>query len=824
MLSYGKLNCFKSLKINTDLKLLLFIKQAWRQVLIHKYHLLQKFSFISLFIFFCCQLNAAGNTSYIAPELQNAFHAKRLLYKVQSKYLLENNQPQFINRLILEDSPYLLQHAHNPVHWYAWGEAAFTAAQQQNKPVFLSIGYSTCFWCHVMNDKSFDNIAIAQVLNKHFISIKVDRESRPDIDAFYMTAVELMTGHSGWPLSVFLLPDGKAFLGGGYFPPEKFKPLLNKVNNLWIQQSELLVKKAQQTADKMVQKHANQSKIKTVDQVLINETVELILSQYDSFYGGFGYQAKFPHENWLLFLLDSQQRNPNTQVLQVIEKTLKAMAKGGIYDHIGGGFHRYSTDVKWLIPHFEKMLYNQAQLSQVYLLAYKLTGNKIYAETAKETIDYVLQELAYPVGGFYSASDAISEEKEGEYFVWEYAQIKTSLPPALADLAINLFNITKKGNFEGKNVLSLEQSLADYAHLKKRNLDTLNNDFSLIKKSLKTLRNQRTPPFKDRKIITSWNAMMIESLTMASELLNHPQYLVEAQKAAEFIWWNQYIKDKQLWRLFWQNRSSVKASQEDYAYYAAALLKLYDATGKQEWLTRAKQITDDMISLFWDQNEGGFFMNAVETGKLKLPFKAVKDNEIIAANAIAMTVLNRIYNRLGLPIYKEKSEVLLATFSPQFAQSPINYIGSLLSASETLYGEQGHIQYAAKGNVIIKGKHTQLDDEHTIKITISMQPGWHINAHQPLQSYLIPTSIKLIKGDVWTIKNSRYPKPRIKKLTFQTDDLALYTDSVEIDTVLLKKKGAYQHLYVEVNLQACNKEVCLPPESVLITIPVNTGV
>lgn len=778
----------------------------------------------SVFLLFCLfntSVTMANRFENASTELKTALQAKGVAYQPRTKHILANGQPEFINRLILEDSPYLLQHAHNPVNWYAWGDAAFTAAKQENKAIFLSIGYSTCFWCHVMERESFENKEIADFLNKHFISIKVDRERRPDVDAIYMAAVTLITGSGGWPMSSFLTPSGKTFIGGAYFPPEKFKNLIHKINTLWQQQPQLLIKQADQVALKVEKQFTSQQQAKRVNSSLLTQTTDELLYQHDNLNGGFGFQPKFPHETWLLYLLKSGLRFDNTTATKAVEISLLKMAQGGLYDHIGGGFHRYSTDHQWKIPHFEKMLYNQAQLSQVYLLAYQMTANKLYAQTARETLDYVLQDLITDEGVFYSATDAGNQDQEGRHFLWTKKQINQSLSPKLAELAIHLYGITEQGNFAGKNVLFLQQSLAKYAQQNDLDLAKLEFDIQLIKSKLRRIRQQRIPPFTDRKILTTWNAMMINSLAIGSDALGEEKYLNAAKKAANFIWSKLDLKTEQLWRVYLEGRSSIPANQEDYAYYAEALVKIYDVTGDKQWLDKAQFIADRMLTLFWDSKQGGLFMNvAHKTDRLILRPKAIKDNEIAAGNAVAFRVFNQLATRVNNPVYAEKANQLLASFSTQLFDSPLDYGYLLLAATDFLYGEQDSVQYAAKGAVSVRAYSNVKEKKTNLELEITIDPNWHINAHQPIQPYLIPTSIHLSKKTKhWKLGVIDYPKPIKKQLSFQRETLALYEGKIKL-TVPIDKISEGNHLLkIIIKLQACNDKICLPPEELELQVP-----
>ena len=537
------------------------------------------FPFACLLFYLTSLMSHASETQYYPPELNNQLHsafiAKGIAYKPRTANLLKNGQPAYINQLILQDSPYLIQHAHNPVHWHFWGNEAFAKAKRENKPVFLSIGYSTCHWCHVMEEESFDNPVIAEVLNKYFISIKVDRESRPDVDAVYMQAVTLLTGRGGWPMSNFLTPEGKTFLGDSYFPPEPFKKLLLRVNEAWHQQQAVVLKRADEVAKAVANTQQTSHQSQALDLELLQQTAKQLIDSQDSEYGGFGQNMKFPNELLLSYLLETHQRFDDKKALATVEKSIQAMAQGGIYDQVGGGFHRYATDREWLIPHFEKMLYNQAQLAGVFLQTYRLTGKAEYAQVAKQTLDYVLKEMQAEKGGFYSATDADSNGKEGEYFVWTSSQIKQALSPELAERAIDLYGVTAQGNFEGFSILHLPISVENYAKKHHISIEKLLIEIEQIRKDLKSFRQQRVAPLLDDKIVTAWNAMMLESLVLASEVLKDPQYLKVAEETAHWIWNNNRQITGELWRIHWQGHSSISGNQQDYAFFASALIKLY---------------------------------------------------------------------------------------------------------------------------------------------------------------------------------------------------------------------------------------------------------
>jgi len=731
-----------------------------------------------------------------------ALAAKGENYQPRTEHLLSNGQPKFTNRLILESSPYLLQHAHNPVDWYAWGPEAFEKARRENKPIFLSIGYSTCHWCHVMERESFENLAIARLMNEHFVCIKVDRERHPEIDKVYMTAVMMIAKHGGWPMSSFLTPDGKPFWGGTYFRPDTFTDLLKQVAQLWQQDRPKLIAQANNITNAVRQLTAASGKAREVGENAIKQAIINILARHDDFLGGFSNAPKFPNENLLLLLLESAQRG-NKQALAAAEKTLTAMAQGGIYDQIGGGFHRYATDDHWLTPHFEKMLYNQAHIARAYVLAYQLTGKAIYATVARQTLDYVLREMTSAQGGFYSATDADSEGEEGLFFLWTPAQIRAVLNKKEAQLALSLYDVTEDGNFEGKNILYLPVSLEEYA--KKHAIPGLIKKVELIRKKLRRARDKRKPPLRDDKILTAWNGMMITTLAQAADILGEPRYLMAAQTAANFIWSKQ--GQGELWRVYLHGKASISAHQNDYAYFAEALLSLYDASGESVWLKRAKEIVEGMLTHFWDKEQSGFFMNRADNTLLIVRPKSPADSAIPSGNAVAVRVLAMLATRTGESRYRDKANATLNAFSEAITRYPSRYAYMLLAADELLHGELGMRRYGARGAVKVTAKL----ENNWIVVELNIREGWHINAHQPLQKNLIATRL-----DGEQLGQVFYPKPEYIRLSFQQSTLALYQGKVRLRGKLLSQiPGA---LSIKVQFQACDDKRCLPPEEMVFKV------
>ncbi|HHJ38230.1 MAG: hypothetical protein AXA67_00950 [Methylothermaceae bacteria B42] len=748
----------------------------------------------------------------LQQQLISALKAKGQNYKPRTRHLYPDGSPKYINRLILEDSPYLLQHAHNPVDWHPWGKEAFDQALRENKPVFLSIGYATCHWCHVMEEESFDNPDIAGILNKYFIPIKVDRERRPDVDATYMNAVMLVTGHGGWPLSAFLTPEGKLFYGATYFPPQQFKQLVLRIADAWQKQRAEIEAQAQEITQAVEKMNAAGQEAGEVDAELARQAIQEILSHFDPVHGGFGDAPKFPNEPWLTLLADEAWRSRDPKGMKVFTQTLDAMARGGIYDQIGGGFHRYATDAAWLVPHFEKMLYNQAQLGLLYTQAYLVTGNRFFERIARQTFDYVLREMTAPEGGFYSATDADSEGEEGKFFVWTPAQIKAVLSPGDAALAIEIYGVTERGNFEGKNILHLPQPLEAFACSKGMKEADLLDRLETIRQKLYQARAKRVPPLRDDKIVTAWNGMMIASLADAGRLLSEPRYLQAAQKAAEFLW-QHHQRDGRLLRSSLESRASGDAMQEDYAWLALGFLTLYDADAGDLWLQRAQTLTRTLLTDYWDEKAGAFYMNRTSAEPLMVRPMDTYDNAVPSGNAVAARLLARLLKRSPQLLYETRFNRLRAALSGQIRRSPAGMANFLLAVREYELGETGPLQYLAQGNAkaAVKWQNAALTVEITLK------PGWHINAYEAADSDLIPTTLKVASPGGWQLHDIHFPAPQMKSFGFTQKPLAVYEGKVVISASLVPGKGP---LSLQLNLQACNSQHCLAPEQAMLQVPI----
>jgi len=605
-------------------------------------------------------------------------------------------KPLHTNRLAKEKSPYLLQHAHNPVDWYPWGEEAFEKARKEGKPIFLSIGYSTCHWCHVMERESFVDPAVAEILNRQFVPIKVDREERSDVDSLYMQAVMQMTGQGGWPLSVFLTPDLKPFFGGTYFPPENrwgqpgFKTLLQGITEAWAHKREELVR-AGDTLVQTLQAQEIMQKAGTVKitQDLLKQTYQAFLYSYDEQQGGFEPAPKFPRAHALSFLLRYWKRTGEDQALKMAQETLRAMAAGGICDHLGGGFHRYSTDAQWLLPHFEKMLYDQALLARATLEAYQATGEEAYAGVAREIFDYVLREMAGPEGGFYSAEDADSvidpahphEKGEGAFYVWKKEEIEQILGPEQAPVFNALFGVEADGNvshdptgeFYGRNILHETRSLAALAKQFERPEPEIRGMIAEAKRKLFEARARRPRPHRDDKILTDWNGLMISSLAFGSRVLEEPRYRAAAEKAAQFVLKMLVRKDGRLLHRYRDGEAAILGTLEDYAFLIHGLVDLYEAAFRPEYLAQAQRLTREMVRLFWDEKNGGFFLTGSDAEALLLRQKEVYDGAIPSGNSIAALDLFRVGRLTVDSDLEKKGQLLFDAFSMQMTQHPTAY-------------------------------------------------------------------------------------------------------------------------------------------------------
>ena len=586
--------------------------------------------------------------------------------------------PTHTNRLIHETSPYLLQHAHNPVDWYPWGEEALERAKREQKPILLSIGYSACHWCHVMERESFENEEIATIMNDLFVNIKVDREERPDLDEIYMNAVQVLTRHGGWPMTVFLTPDLKPFYGGTYYPPSDrygrpgFPKVMYAVAEAFNEKNEQVLEQADQLTvqlnqmSNLVDPHEHE-----LTEDLMTQAFQHYRSQFDSQYGGFGNAPKFPPSMGLPFLLRYWHHSGNANALAMVELTLHKMARGGLYDQLGGGFHRYSTDAHWLAPHFEKMLYDNAQLVVAYFEACQATQNPFYCDIATETLDYVLREM-YDVekGGFYSTQDADSEGVEGKFFVWEPSDVEDIIGEKNAEIFCEYYDITPQGNFEGENILHVLTPSDIFARKLRMEQDELEALLTDGKRKLFEEREKRIKPGLDDKILTSWNGIMIRGMAMGYQLTGKPEYLSACEKSAEFVLTTLSQNNGLLFRTYREGKSHLNAYLEDYSYFIAGLIALYEASFEPKWLSEAERLAHLMIDQFGDDAGDGFFFTGKAHESLIVQSKSAYDGATPSGASMAIHSLFRLAKHLDNPEFHDKGLETLKLYFHQLEVMP----------------------------------------------------------------------------------------------------------------------------------------------------------
>jgi uncharacterized protein YyaL (SSP411 family) len=612
------------------------------------------------------------------------------------------------NRLADSQSPYLLQHALNPVDWYPWSEEAFKKAEEEDKPVFLSIGYSTCHWCHVMERESFEDDEVAKLMNDTFISIKVDREERPDIDSIYMTVCQMITGSGGWPMTIIMTPDKKPFFAGTYFPRDNrygrlgMIELIPKIKEIWQNKRNDVLKSADEISG-VLNSSAGISNGEMLDKKIFDKAFDEFLARYDEINGGFSTAPKFPTPHNFLFLLRYWKGTGNNKALEMVEKTLIEMRKGGIYDHIGFGFCRYSTDRQWLVPHFEKMLYDQAQLAIAYTELFQVTGNEHYGKTVFEILEYVSRNMTSPEGGFYSAEDADSEGVEGKFYLWTDKEIQQVLDKEEYELAVKVFNIGKTGNPAGgtgfheahggksdSNILHMTKSVQKIAEDIKINEDELNNRIEKIREKLFKIREKRIHPFKDDKILTDWNGLMISAYSKSAQVFSHPPFTQAAEKAAILILNRVKDDNGRLLHRYRNGTAGINANIDDYAFLIAGLIDLYETTFNPYYLEEALSLNEDMIEHFGDKDNGAFFFTANDSEKLLTRQKEIYDGAIPSGNSAAMLNLLRLGKITGKTEYENKAFQIVKTFSNIINKSPSAFT-QFLVAMDFLIGPSSEI-------------------------------------------------------------------------------------------------------------------------------------
>jgi uncharacterized protein YyaL (SSP411 family) len=608
----------------------------------------------------------------------------------------KDEQDRKPNRLIHEKSPYLLQHAYNPVDWYPWNDEAFNKAKVKDKPVFVSIGYSTCHWCHVMEKECFEDEEVAKLMNDAFVSIKVDREERPDLDGAYMTVCQLMGRSCGWPLNVIMTPDKNPFFVTSYIPKNNrfglvgMMELVPQIREVWgTRRAEL--EKTGADVKSRIEKFEKRLPKKALAKDVLDDAYEQLSLRYDEENGGFGGSPKFPSPHNLLFLLRYWKRTGEKNALVMVKKTLLAMRSGGIFDQVGFGFHRYSTDATWLVPHFEKMLYDQALLVLAYVEAYQATGEVKFAGTAKQVLEYVVRDLVSLDDGFFSAEDADSEGEEGKFYLWSVEEMQRVLSPKDMELSVKIFGVMDRGNVDevsvgrnSKNILHIPKPIEQLASESGIAVNGLKKRLSTIRRALFEAREKRVHPAKDDKILTDWNGLMISALARASQVLGEEEYLLAAVKAADFFLEKMLEKNGTLYHRFVKGERAVEGFLDDYAFLAWGLTEVYEASFDDRFLQAASKLTDIMVTRFWDEKEGGFFFSASDSADIVAKRKEVYDGSLPAGNSVAMLNLLRLSRLTDNTGYEMMARRMSRTFAAEVKESPSAHTFLLLGVDFAL--------------------------------------------------------------------------------------------------------------------------------------------
>jgi uncharacterized protein YyaL (SSP411 family) len=600
-------------------------------------------------------------------------------HEPRTHHVAPDGAPRFVNRLLLEQSPYLLQHAHNPVSWYPWGDQAFAEARRRGVPVFLSIGYSTCHWCHVMERESFEDLEIAEYLNRNYVAIKVDREERPDVDSIYMAAVRVANrGRGGWPMNLFLTADRKPFFGGTYYPARDgdrgsrmgFLTVLRRIRELHEREPDRLAQTAALLAEEVEAALVLEPSVDVPGAPEIEHALQRYRARFDAEHGGVRSRTKFPSSLPIGFLLRVHRRSGDQGALDMARQTLDAMRRGGIYDHVGGGFHRYATEPTWTLPHFEKMLYDNAQLVSSYTEAYQVTGDPNYAWVARDVLDYVSREMTSPLGTFYSATDAESEGEEGVYFVWTEAQLRAAAGPALADLATDAYGVTERGNFAGgANVVRRDKGSAELARELGADAGAVRGQLEEIRTRLRAARSRRPAPLLDDKQIVAWNGLMISAFSRAGSALQEPALVERGARAAHALL-ERARPDGRLARYLRGGAAHGAGILDDYAFLICGLLDLLEATGELGWLEAAVALQAEQDARFFDERAGGYWVAASDGERLLVREKTMRDGAIPSGNSLAVHNLGRLYLLTTREVYRERYEMTLRTFADLFREGP----------------------------------------------------------------------------------------------------------------------------------------------------------
>jgi uncharacterized protein YyaL (SSP411 family) len=797
------------------------------------------------------------------------------------------------NRLAKETSPYLKLHAHNPVDWYPWGSEALEKARAENKPIFLSIGYSSCFWCHVMERKVFENPEIAAYMNSHFVNIKVDREERPDLDDLYMLSLQVYmqaTGAGdggGWPLSMFLTPEGKPIAGGTYFPPDElpgrpgFPGVLKRVHEIWTGQ-EAQVRGSADVLAREVQRLSGPSPLsvaKAPSVELVQRAVDELVASRDPEFGGFGFNAdsanrpKFPQPSKLLFLAHHADQKPAGEALDF---TLERMARGGLYDHLAGGFHRYSTDRKWLVPHFEKMLYDNSQLAEVYAIEAKRTGRADFQKVAHETLQFVLRDLCDARGGFYSALDAETNGVEGAYYVWSPEEVQKVLVND-APLFAAAYGVDQETTFEHGHVLHRVKSDEELSKAFGGTPAEVASRLAAAKERLLDVRRQRPALLRDDKVIVAWNGQMIRSLAVCGKLLNEPGYVAAADRAAMFILTTMRDAEGGLKRTYCEGQASNAACLDDYAFLIDGIVALHEVTGDEKWLNAARRLMDDQIEQYWDERSGGFFFTADHHEPLIARMKDGYDSVMPSGNSVSVDALTRLFRITKDAAYQSRAEKSLAAFGSQIEQSPAGFARMLLAAEEVLRqpqpetvavapaapadvellakappkpklspsqapmpaGEKEKLQVFTqpaaaeaakhqhvKGRVYLSADKLTPGTSTKVALVLDIGEGWHVNANPAKPDYVRPAELELSSAAGIELTDIVYPQGKDLKMADQDEPVSVYEGQAVIYGTLKVPQDAKvtsDELKFLLKYQACDHKQCLAPARMKLDGKIEVG-
>ena len=705
-------------------------------------------------------------------------------------------------RLLNATSPYLRIHASDDVQWYQWSDETFELARKQGKPLMVSFGYTACHWCHVMQETHFTQKDIAKSINENFIPVIVDRERRPVLDETYMLVTEVLTNRGGWPNTIFMTADRKPFYGTGYIAADDFRQILAAVVDSWNEQNNGVLAEADRLSSLLQTYLTRREDAKELSDDVMKKASAELASQFDEFAGGFGSAPKFFQQSILMFLLQQAERNGDQDALAAVELTLQSITSGGIHDQLEGGLHRYAVDPGWRIPHFEKMLYDQAMMAEAFVETYRITGKAEYGAMARKILDYVLDDLTAPEGGFYSTRDADSEGEEGTYYVWSEPQLIKVLGEEDAQYAIKIFEQVPDGELAGKVILNRDQ-------IKGQSVPRAEQ----IMAKLAAARQLRIKPQRDEKIVVSWNGMMISAFARAALVLDDNRYASAATKAGQFIWDNMRQKNGTLYRSYFHGLAEINAELVDYAWLGRAYLKLYDLSDHAIWLQRAQTMLANMEKGFADTETGDFYSSGLNSGFGRS--KSRQDSDIPSGNGVALDLVVGVTKRVGSPAMQRRTETLIAALSGFAAPSPASGTSILAAADRYANGEVGPVQYGGNGNV---RAHATIQNGKVV-VYLRVAQGWHVNANKPLEDYLIPT--KLTLGSANNGAKAEYPDPKVKRLGFSKKPLALLENQFQISAV----QGSSRISDVELEIQACSDKICLAPDTLKFRIaaPLNGG-